>query len=224
MLQEQLNEDNAEIKRKAYALYERHNFRDGNDFVNWLETKRQIGRRSRLIRRKQLRQILFPVIGMLSIVVVILLVLLFRNSPKLELSEKSLSDLRVSIFMLDKQANEEMLVFGDTHFDFDQSTLKPDAQAVLKKNIQLLKANPDIKVRMAGYTSSAGSDEINQKLSEKRARTVRNFLIRNGIGPERLTMVGYGRTKPAFYEVSPGDINTREAKANMRVLFEIDIK
>jgi flagellar motor protein MotB len=223
MTQEQLNEEHDELRRKTYALYERHNFKDGNDFVNWLETKRQIGKRSRLLRKKQLRQILFPMIGMLSIIVVILLVLLFRNNP-MELSEKALSDLRVKIFMLDKKPNEEMLVFGDTHFDFDESSLKPEAQAILKKNIQLLKENPNIKVRMAGYTSSKGSDEINQKLSEKRALSVRNFLIKNGIAPARLTMIGYGRTKPAFYEISPGEINTKEAKANMRVLFEIDIR
>jgi len=61
-------------------------------------------------------------------------------------------------------------------------------------------------------------------LSEERANAVRSYLIEKGIAPGRITVIGYGRTKPAMYEVSPGDINTKEAKANMRVLFEVVVK
>jgi len=48
--------------------------------------------------------------------------------------------------------------------------------------------------------------------------------VDKGISPERITVIGYGRTKPAVYEVAPGDINSKEAKANMRVLFEVVVK
>jgi len=57
-----------------------------------------------------------------------------------------------------------------------------------------------------------------------RANAVRDYLIEKGIAPERITTIGYGSTKPAVYEVTPGDINTKEAKANMRVLFEVIVK
>jgi OOP family OmpA-OmpF porin len=77
---------------------------------------------------------------------------------------------------------------------------------------------------MAGYTSAIGSEEVNQDLSEKRANTVRDYLIEKGITPERITVIGYGRTKPALYEIEPGNINSKEAKANMRVLFEVVVK
>jgi len=53
---------------------------------------------------------------------------------------------------------------------------------------------------------------------------VRNYLIEKGIAPGRITVIGYGRTKPAVYEVAPEDIDTKEAKANMRVLFEVVVK
>ena len=53
-----------------------------------------------------------------------------------------------------------------------------------------------MKVRMAGYTSADGTEEDNQKLSERRANSVRDYLIDKGIAPERITVVGYGRTKP----------------------------
>jgi outer membrane protein OmpA-like peptidoglycan-associated protein len=95
---------------------------------------------------------------------------------------------------------------------------------MLDRNIRVLEGTPKMNVRIAGYTSAIGTEEVNQKLSEERADTVRSYLIEKGIKAERITTIGYGRTKPALYEVSPADINSPEAKANMRVLFEIDVK
>jgi OOP family OmpA-OmpF porin len=118
-----------------------------------------------------------------------------------------------------------VLVFEDIHFDFDSSTLKPEAKTILKRNIQLLKDNPKTHVRIAGYTSASGSEEYNQKLSERRANAVKNYLINEGIiTEERLSMIGYGETSPAKHEASPQDLLSQAAKANMRVLFEIIVK
>ncbi|SFL29015.1 OmpA-OmpF porin, OOP family [Desulfomicrobium norvegicum] len=118
-----------------------------------------------------------------------------------------------------------VLVFEDIHFDFDSSALKPEAKAILKRNIQLLKDNPRTHIRIAGYTSASGSAEYNKKLSERRANAVKNYLINEGIiTEERLSMIGYGEMNPAKYEASPQDILSQAAKANMRVLFEIIVK
>ncbi len=224
MIQKELNEENKEIKSKAYELYEKHGFKDGNDFVDWLEAERQTGKRSRLKQRKQTQNILLAIVGILCVIVVILLIMLFGPGPKMELSEKSLSELKVIMLVLDKKADEEVAAFGDTHFDYNKSTLTNEAKTLLDKDVQVLKENPKMKVRMAGYTSAQGTEDSNQKLSEERANAVRNYLIEKGIAPGRITIIGYGRTKPALYEVSPGDVNTKEAKANMRVLFEIIVK
>ena len=224
MIQKELNEENKEITGKAYELYVKHGFKDGNDFVDWLEAERQTGKRSRLLRRKQMQNILFTIVGILCVIVAILLVMLFRHGPKLELSEKSLSDLKVMMLVLDQKADEDVVAFGDTHFDYNNSTLTDEAKTLLDKDVQVLKENPETEVRMAGYTSAQGTEEINQKLSENRANAVRDYLIEKGIAPERITTIGYGRTRPAVYEVTPDDINTKEAKANMRVLFEVVVK
>jgi outer membrane beta-barrel protein len=118
-----------------------------------------------------------------------------------------------------------ILAFEDIHFDFDKSTLKPEAQAILKRNIQLLKDNPKAKVRVAGYTSASGTEEYNQKLSERRANAVREYLINEGIiAPDRLTIIGYGETRPAMYEAAPKELYSKAAKANMRALFEIVVQ
>ena len=118
-----------------------------------------------------------------------------------------------------------ILAFEDVHFDFDKSTLKPEAQTILKRNIQLLKDNPKAKVRIAGYTSASGTDAYNQKLSERRANAVQEYLINEGvITRDRLSTIGYGETNPAMYEAAPKELYSKAAKANMRVLFEIIVQ
>ena len=230
MLQKELNEENKEIKNKAYELYEKHGFKDGNDFVDWLEAekqtrkpevKKQTTNRSGSKQNKPMRNILLAIVGMLSVIVVILLILLFNRNSKMELSEKSLADLKVMILVLDPKDDQKVLAFGDTHFDFDQSTLSDKAKILLNNDVLLLKENPKTNVRMAGYTSAQGTEDVNQKMSERRANSVRDYLIEKGIAPERITVIGYGRTRPAVYEVTPGNINSKEALANMRVLFEV---
>ncbi len=224
MIQKDLNEENVEIKHKAYELYKKHGFKDGNDFVDWLEAERQAGARSRTRRNKMMKNALYTIVGILCAIVAILLIMLFKKNPQMELSQKNLSDLKVMMLVLDPKPDEKVVVFGDTHFDYDKSTLSQEAKILLDKNVQSLKENPKIDVRMAGYTSAEGTEEINQKLSEERANAVRDYLVEEGIAPERITVIGYGRTKPAVYEAAPNDINTKEAKANMRVLFEVVVK
>jgi len=224
MIQKEMNAENKEIRNKAYELYEQHGFKDGNEFVDWLEAERLAGKQPRGERRKHVQKILVAIVVILCVIVAMLLVMLFRPRPKLELTQKNLTDLKVMMLVLDQKPDEEVVAFGDTHFDYNESTLTNEAKTLLAREVRVLKENPKMKVRMAGYTSAEGTEESNQKLSEKRATAVGNFLIENGIAKERITTIGYGRTKPALYEVSPNDINSKEAKANMRVLFEIMVK
>jgi outer membrane protein OmpA-like peptidoglycan-associated protein len=130
---------------------------------------------------------------------------------------------KVAAVASEKQAEKVViLALEDVHFDFGQSSLTPEAKTILKKNIQLLKDNPKAKVRVAGYTSAAGTEDYNQKLSERRATAVKEYLIEEGvITRERLTKIGYGESSPATYESAPKNIYSPAAKSNMRVLFEI---
>lgn len=117
------------------------------------------------------------------------------------------------------------LVFEDVHFNFDSSTLTEPAKEIVKRNIQILKDNPQTRVRIAGYTSASGSNQYNHRLSERRAKAVEKYLLTEGdISQDRLTTVGYGESNPAQFEAAPNQRYSTAAKANMRVLFETIVK
>jgi OOP family OmpA-OmpF porin len=117
--------------------------------------------------------------------------------------------------------NKFVMLTG-THFAFDSSDLTPAGKELIKQNIKIMKDNPAIRVQIQGHSSAAGSEQYNQALSERRANSVRDYVINEGgIAPERLEAIGYGETRPAMNEVNPADHNSKEAKANMRVVFEI---
>jgi len=123
------------------------------------------------------------------------------------------------------QAEVKLIILEEEHFDFDKSTLTSTGVAIMERNILVFKENPEMKVRIAGYASASGTDEYNQKLSERRAKTVQDYLVKEGgIAPGRMTTIGYGETRPATYEPIPSDIESKAAKANRRVLFEILVK
>ena len=83
------------------------------------------------------------------------------------------------------------------NFDFDSANLRADSNAVLAEAIEILRRYPTLKVEVAGHTDSVGSDDYNQRLSERRARTVYDYLVANGIAADRLVgPVGYGEARP----------------------------
>jgi OOP family OmpA-OmpF porin len=82
------------------------------------------------------------------------------------------------------------------NFDFDKATLTPAGKAKVADAARTLKDNPSIHVEVGGHTDSIGSDGYNQRLSERRAKTVAEELTRDGISASRLTVRGYGERKP----------------------------
>ena len=83
------------------------------------------------------------------------------------------------------------------NFDFDKSTLRPDAVAILNEAIEILKRYPDLRVEVAGHTDLCGTDTYNQSLSERRATAVYSYLTSNGIDSGRLMgPTGYGESRP----------------------------
>ena len=85
---------------------------------------------------------------------------------------------------------------SDVLFDFNKYTLKPEAREKLAKVSGILLAYPNLKLQVEGYTDNIGSDEYNQKLSEQRADSVRDFLVQQSVADANITAQGYGKTHP----------------------------
>jgi outer membrane protein OmpA-like peptidoglycan-associated protein len=85
---------------------------------------------------------------------------------------------------------------GSVLFDFDSADIRPDAERTLSELLGVLEAWPERPVRIEGHTDSIASDEYNQALSERRAGSVRDWLVGRGISGDRLTTVGFGESRP----------------------------
>jgi outer membrane protein OmpA-like peptidoglycan-associated protein len=80
-------------------------------------------------------------------------------------------------------------------YDFGLATLRPESKNELNKLVEFLAANPTIKVELSSHTDSRGSNEQNQKLSQKRAQSCVDYLISQGIKADQIVAKGYGETK-----------------------------
>lgn len=84
----------------------------------------------------------------------------------------------------------------DVLFDFNKYTLKPEARERLARISGIVLAYPDLKLQIEGYTDSIGSDEYNQTLSEKRAESVRDYLVSSGVTMNNVAAEGLGKADP----------------------------
>jgi outer membrane protein OmpA-like peptidoglycan-associated protein len=90
----------------------------------------------------------------------------------------------------------ERLVFNNIEFQTDSDQLLPASQLVLDDIAASLKAQPAVRVRVEGHTDDRGADDKNLSLSQRRALSVVNYLVKTGIDQRRLEYAGYGETRP----------------------------
>lgn len=107
-------------------------------------------------------------------------------------------------------------IFFNVHFDFDKYSLRPEAYPILDQAVKTLNEFKDVQVVISGHTDSFGSDEYNEKLSKKRVETVYNYLINNGINPNRISKGWFGEKQP----LRSNDIDVNRA-FNRRVEIKI---
>jgi len=88
----------------------------------------------------------------------------------------------------------------DVYYEFDSIDLAADAQAILRQNADWLKNNPKSRVEVEGHCDDLGSNEYNLALGAKRAQSAKDFLVNQGIAPERLVTISYGKEAPACFE------------------------
>lgn len=108
-------------------------------------------------------------------------------------------------------------VLRNLYFDFDKATLKQESYDELSKLERMMAQNPNLKVEISGHTDNIGSKAYNQLLSRRRAEAVKDFLTRKGIDTRRITVVGYGETRP----LASNDDDDEGRELNRRVEFKV---
>ena len=121
---------------------------------------------------------------------------------------------KVPLAVLKKDA---VVQLQDITFETGKADLKPDSNEELDRLVSLLEGNQSIKVEISAHTDDIGNDDSNLKLSEKRAKTVVDYLTGKGIKADRMTAKGYGETQP----LGVNDTDENKAK-NRRVQFKIN--
>jgi peptidoglycan-associated lipoprotein len=84
------------------------------------------------------------------------------------------------------------------HFDFDRYSLRPEAVRTLDEAVAVLQRNPDVRVEIEGHTCNIGTAEYNMALGERRANSVRDYLVSRGIAASRFSTVSYGEERPKY--------------------------
>jgi OOP family OmpA-OmpF porin len=112
-------------------------------------------------------------------------------------------------------SNNDMLLMG-VNYDFNSSKLKPESYPILFHAAKVMQQNPDMTVEIQGYTDNIGSEKANKNVSQKRADSVKNYLVARGISTDRITTVGYGEENPI------GDNKDADGRAmNRRIEFKV---
>jgi len=119
------------------------------------------------------------------------------------------------LFMVPIVAGEK-LILNNIFFDFNKSTLQEESFAELNRTIPIFEQYQDLQFEIGGHTDNVGSDSYNQKLSEERANAVRDYLVENGVDPDRVEAKGYGESEP----ISTNDTDEGRQE-NRRVEFKI---
>src|SRR5207245_10429772 len=88
---------------------------------------------------------------------------------------------------------------NDILFDFNSAALRTESQQTLRDLATNFQRYPDETVSVEGHTDNVGSPEYNQGLSERRAYSVRDYLVNQGVAPSRGTAIGFGETAPTFW-------------------------
>jgi len=110
-------------------------------------------------------------------------------------------------------AQIENVVLKGVSFEMGSSRLRPEAHAPLRAVAAVMKANPSLAVEIGGHTDSIGPRDKNQRLSQRRAESVRAFLVGEGVDAARLAAKGYGESQPVdTNETDAGRANNRRVE------------
>lgn len=119
-------------------------------------------------------------------------------------------------------SEEQIIPLEPIYFDYDKATIKPVSMQILDQVVMVMKDRPGIRVRVEGHTDSKGTEAYNQKLSQRRADAVVEYLAKKGVDRSRLEPAGFGPTRPIAPNANPdGKDNPIGRAKNRRTEFHV---
>ncbi len=118
-----------------------------------------------------------------------------RASSAEEMREKLRAQLN-EVLQTTETSRGLVVNLSDVLFDTGKYTLKPNTQVSLARIAGIFQSYPGVKVQVEGFTDSVGSDALNQTLSDNRASTTKDFMIKQGVSPDNISSAGYGKSDP----------------------------
>jgi outer membrane protein OmpA-like peptidoglycan-associated protein len=128
-------------------------------------------------------------------------------------------DHRMTYSLTLKYDPPRVYTLKNVFFETGLSALRKESFPALDELVAALKVKPRLVIEIAGHTDNVGSPESNQKLSENRAGAVRDYLLKHGIGPKRVTAKGYGETQPVASNENP-DGRQQNRRTEVRIIAE----
>ncbi|QJQ96715.1 MULTISPECIES: OmpA family protein [Halomonadaceae] len=98
---------------------------------------------------------------------------------------------------------EPVVLSSEVNFEFDSADLRPEASMMLDEVAHRLRENPELRVSIEGHTDSVGNPQYNVGLSQRRADSVKAYLVNQGIDPNRMNTTGYGEERPVASNDTP---------------------
>ena len=110
----------------------------------------------------------------------------------------------------------------DVKFDFDRDTIRPEFRQDIQSLAEFMKTYPSVTTTVEGHTDSVGTEQYNQDLSQRRAASVRQALIDEGVEAERVQSAGHGESNPiADNETAEGRAMNRRVEAEVEAEVEV---
>lgn len=145
------------------------------------------------------RKINFPLISSLLIGLLIINIScrtteeVVEPEPQDEPEEELEDDMGWATEEEEEEVADYIEELNSIHFDFDRSDIRDRDARLLAENIEMLRDNPDVRVRVDAYTDHVGGDQYNVRLSMRRADSVKSFYTSNGISEDRVETRGLGK-------------------------------
>ncbi|NNC94514.1 MAG: OmpA family protein [Chitinophagales bacterium] len=149
----------------------------------------------------------------------------FNNSTNVTTKGKGTTDsLEIVIktqIKLNKIWPEREIVIPNIYYDFNKAALREESKPVLDSLLTLFYENPDVKIEIGSHTDSRGTTDYNDDLSQRRAESVVNYLISNGVSRKQIRPQGYGERKLVNRCIDGVECSEEEHQENRRTTFRV---